>query len=325
MGKRRMSKVISGFILILTFLLIDYFTFNIPPPLENADILIVEGWIPEDQLQTIPPATLKAYKTIVTTGVALPPYFIMPQRGSLIFKDVPGPSRDALSGKDGILVYASGTLSKKQGAGFILYSDTALLDTFLTGRKREAFLVSKKSTERESDSLIIRYFNDGIYRGKDKNLHIYGIEINDTFLSPYSDKVFYDRFDHDGKFRSSNGVFSYADLAATALRQQGIRSEKIIRLEAPGKSRLRTLDSAWGFRDWAQDNDIQGLKVNILTTREHSRKTYHTYRKLLGDSDTETGLLVISPKETKRPVQFRTKLVEYGAYWYYRLFVLPFH
>lgn len=325
MDKRSVIRIASVFILLLILLMVDYYSFRIPPALEKADILIVEGWVPEDQLQKIPVSTLEAYDTLITTGVALPSYFIMPQRGSLIFKNIPSPPDYTTSEEFEIYVYASGSVRKKQGAGFMLYSDTTFLGTFITGPKKEAFKPTNNQEVRGADSLILRYFNDGLYRGRDKNLHIYGIEINDTLLSPYDNQVFYDRFDHDGKFRSSNGVYSYADLAASFLIQEGIGPEKICRVEAPGESRLRTLDSALGFREWVLRNDFHDLEVNILTTKEHSRKTYYTYRKLLREFNVEIGLLVIPGNPEEEPVSTRKNLIEYGAYLFYRLFVLPFH
>jgi hypothetical protein len=101
---------------------------------------------------------------------------------------------------------------------------------------------------------------------------------------------------HDGKEITSGDTSGDAPLAA-ALIQMGIDSSKIKIAEISNSIKThKTFTMAQAAGKWLQHNDPAVRRVNICTGRNHGRKTWCAYRKILGDTF-HVGILTV-PKES---------------------------
>jgi hypothetical protein len=105
----------------------------------------------------------------------------------------------------------------------------------------------------------------------------------------------------------------------------GIDSSRIIAV--PGEKVIinRTLTSAIAVRDWLKTTEIKPAGINILSSGTHSRRTWMTFSKVLGDS-CRVGIISIPDyknNNSKKRRLFKT-FRETAAIVYYWLILLPY-
>jgi len=87
-----------------------------------------------------------------------------------------------------------------------------------------------------------------------------------------------------GMSSQSNDSMTYADLAATRLRNFGIDSDKLVQIKVPAQpTGFRTLASAAAVKRWLDSSRTSVFCVDVFTVGVHARKSWVFFRYALGD------------------------------------------
>jgi hypothetical protein len=293
----------------------------------NANILVVEGWIPFQALDYVASEIrINKYEYIITTGLrSTPEYYNISMDGYLIF--YPKGRLDEFTEPDThiIAVTAISELEGEHSAHFNFWINETIEADFFADTKKRKYAISWKGSLSEIDSVMIHFDNDKMGDFGDRNLFVKEIIINNDIIIPFLNFSVYDIGDLDGKERIINNLTSNADLTRKRLTAIGIDSSLIIAV--PGNKVLinRTLTSAVAFRDWLNKSEIKVKGINIISTGTHSRRTWMTFRKVL-DKTFDIGIISLPDKKnnnsTKR--RFLKTLRETAAIMYYWIILLPY-
>jgi hypothetical protein len=142
----------------------SYLSFN--KPIDNAKILIVEGWLDQRLLNTIPKKFEEGkYDYLVTTGVLCSEYFNESMNGDLIFKV------RATPGKHLLKIYLYGSSVVEEISKFEVYINQNKIGGSESKIRPQYYNFSFNSTEA-IDSVVIRFVNDWVKGNEDRNLYI---------------------------------------------------------------------------------------------------------------------------------------------------------
>ena len=303
--RKYVNKKLVKFLLVLstffTILLFSKFLL-IKNERINANLLIVEGWLPDLAIQMISKEVIDYhYDYIITTGLILGKsnYYEMAYNGYLIFypKLIPKPFN--LNNHHRIEILAHSKKGGKYCAHFNFSINDTLISDFLVDKSLSRYTVIWEGDLNKIDSLVIQFDNDLVDNWGDRNLYIKEIIINSNIIIPYQYNSEYDIGLMDGKERINNNFNSFAEIAKNRLIAYGIDPSKVIAV--PGKSGTmnRTFTSAMAFQEWLKNTDIKVKGINIATLDLHSRRTFMTYRKVLGKSY-DIGILSFSEKDAEQ-------------------------
>lgn len=264
----------------------------------QANILLVEGWLSESDLDIVyEEYNTGNYDKIITTGLTyVDEYFNMYENGYLIFYPK---HRNGIHDKvssHSISVDAYGSLNIKEYAHFDLFINNMVIADFSADKHRRRYSARWEGSISGIDSLMIRFTNDRKDEFGDLNLMVKDIIIDDTIIMPYLHNSEYDISELDRNRRVINDFNSTAERARNWLLSRVTDTTKIIAVPG-GKVRInRTLTSALAFRDWLvrSKTDIKG--INIISSGTHARRTWMTYNRIL-DEKYRIGIISISGSE----------------------------
>jgi hypothetical protein len=267
----------------------------------NANILIVEGWLPEYAIETINNEFKKnRYEYIITTGLkSTGDYYMLSMNGYLTF--YPG-SRFSLSTESAphqIEISAYSELGGKNRAHFNVFVNDSLVSDFLASKKKQNFLVKWQGELIKIDSIMVQFDNDKTGDFGDRNLYVNEITIDHKITIPYLNNSVYDISGQDEKRRIINNFSSNAELARNRLLSTGIDSSIIISVPANRVYINRTLTSALAVRDWLKKSDIKIVGINIISEGTHARRTWMTYNKVLNETY-KIGIISLPEKVNAR-------------------------
>jgi hypothetical protein len=249
----------------------------------NANILLIEGWLPDYALRLADEEFKKnGYDYMVTTGIkSTTDYYILPHNGYLVFN-----TRDrfnALSGygQHSIDIDAVSDQRGDEKAHFNLYINDTLLTDFFVDKKIKKYKVNWVGNPHKVDSVLIQFTNAGTEELNNRNLYVKDIIFDHKTKIRYQNNTEYDIGQLDGKERVINKYDSYAVYARKRLIAMGVDSSLVI--ATPGKRTKinRTLTSALAFRNWLDTTRTKVTGVNIFTVGTHARRTWMTYDKIL--------------------------------------------
>jgi hypothetical protein len=249
----------------------------------KANILIVEGWLPDYALEMAYNEFRKnGYDYIITTGLQTSiNYYALYSNGFLIFY-----SKNRLLGTDenelhSIEVDAFSELGGDNRAHFNLFINDSLTTDFYVEKKEKKYKTNWKGSLKNIDSIMVQFDNDSWGDFGDRNLFIKDINIDHRITIPdlnKSESVVL----RVGKEQSViNNFNSNAELSRFRLMSMGIDSTQI--KASPGKRVIinRTLTSALSFRDWLKTTKIDIKGINIISLGAHTRRTWMIYNKIL--------------------------------------------
>jgi hypothetical protein len=251
----------------------------------NADILVVEGWLPHYALEMAYSEFKKSkYMYVVTTGTRYTPeYYKISDNGYLIFytHDL----LSALSGKGShtIEIKAFSDMTGENRAHFNFFVNDSLSADFYTEKRKRGYSFTWNGCLTDIDSVMVQYDNDIYEPPLDRNLSVSEISFDGKVTIPYLFHSEYDMLKLDGKLRFRNNLTTTAQMARSKLIRIGIDSTRIIAVSAEKEGINRTLTSALEFRKWinSQGKDING--INIISLGPHARRTWMTYNKILNE------------------------------------------
>ena len=260
----------------------------------NANILIVEGWLPEYALDM----AFKEYKKndyeyIITTGLEyFNEYFMLSENGYLIFHPDINNSVNNEVRQHIITVNACGSLGGAYSAHFNLFVNNLLIGDFYADKHKRRFSGKWNGSLSEIDTITVQFTNDKADKYGDINLFIKEIVIDSKLTIPYFNNSEFDMFCGEGKKRIINNFNSVAESARIRLLCMGIDSAKVSAVPSEMANINRTLASALSFREWLKETTINIRGINIISMGTHARRTWMTYNKIL-DEKYDIGIISV--------------------------------
>lgn len=290
------KKLIRRLLVILVFILLTGLVF-IKPAFNylsgflsksekvDANVLIVEGWLPENALYQAGEEFKKGkYEYIVTTGIKTTfSYFGLYSNGYLIFK-----TRKHLGGlsknSDHVIdIDAYSELGGVNRAHFNFFINDSLISNFYADEKKRNYSVHWKGSLSNIDSVSVQFDNDSWGQFGDRNLFVKNITIDNQIVIPYMNNSIYAESDSKNKPIALTNFYSNAELARGKLISMGIDSTKIFASPGERVKINRTLTSALAFRNWLYKSGIKVSGINIFSMGTHARRTWMTYNKILNE------------------------------------------
>jgi hypothetical protein len=249
----------------------------------DANILLVEGWLPDNALMTAYEEFEKnGYEHIITTGInASQDCFNIHSNGFLIFYTGKWlPVSDSTAAHT-IEVDAFSELGGTGRAHFNLFVNNRAAGDFYAEKGRGKYMITWEGNLSGIDSVMVQFDNDRMDESGDRNLYVRKIIIDNSVMIPYLNNSVYDISTSDVHIRMVNTITSGADYARARLILAGIDSSMITAVPAKKVKINRTLTSALAFRDWLKTSNIRVNGINIISMGPHSRRTWMTYSKVL--------------------------------------------
>ena len=251
----------------------------------KANILIVEGWVPDYAIEKAYEEYRKnGYQYIITTGLKnSSPYFELSEDGYLIF--YPGNRFHGMSeySPHSIAVIAYSELGGENRAHFNMYINKTLEADFLAGKRKDKYGITWNGKLSDIDSIIVQFTNDAKGDFGDRNLYVKEIIVDNKITIPYPYNSEFDASALDGKRRIINNFNSKPEFVRNKLVSMGIDSSRVIAVPCKRVRINRTLKSALAFRDWLQTSKININGINIITVGMHARRTWMIYNKILNE------------------------------------------
>jgi hypothetical protein len=309
-SKKRLLTILALFILVSAALFLPAISFLSKRLAEtkrvDANILLVEGWIPPYGLRMAFNEFKKnGYDHIVTTGLkSTSDYFNVFTNGSLIFYT----SGRLLNEKEiinhTIEIKAFSSLGGEDCARFSVLINDSIAGNFIADKRRRTYTIVWKGRLSGIDSVSVKFLNDLVGANGDRNLFIKEIIFDHKIIIPYQLNSIYTYPESDRIIKIKNDYASYAQLAGNSLMSLGIDSSQIDIIPGEKVSLNRTLTSALAFRDWLKRTDIEVKGINIVTMGIHAERTFMTYNKIL-NKKYEIGIISLTDYEARHSRKYK--------------------
>jgi Ca-dependent carbohydrate-binding module xylan-binding len=249
----------------------------------RANVLIVEGWLPEYAIDLAFNKFEKdKYDYIVTTGLKyFEEYFELSENGYLVFHPKISDQVRNDECQHTIDVDAYGSLNGSNSSHFNVYINNVLTGDYFADKHKRKYSVKWAGLLSAIETIAIQFTNDKVDEYGDRNLYVKDIVIDHKIVIPYLNNSEYDMYQLGGKRRMVNNCNSVAELARNRLLAIGIDSAKVIAVPGEMVKINRTLTSALAFRDWLNKTDINIKGLNIISLGAHTRRTWMIYNKIL--------------------------------------------
>jgi hypothetical protein len=293
----------------------------------TANILIVEGWLPEYALEmAYREYRQNGYDLIVTTGMkSRTPYFNVSSNGYLIFYTKDKFSKINEAGPHSIEIDAYSSLGGSNRAHFNVFINDSLLSGFVAEKREKKFRIVWEGNLNAIDSISVQFDNDRWDKSGDRNLFVKEIIVDGKINIPYLNNSDYFFKSRNGMKRIRNNINSNAELAKMQLINLGVDSSLIKAVPAEKVIINRTLTSALAFRDWLGSESIDVRGINIISMGTHARRTWMTYNRILNEkyeigiiSLPESGSSKFSLKRILKTIRETLGII------YYWLILLPY-
>jgi hypothetical protein len=249
----------------------------------KANILLVEGWLPDSALELAREEFRKnGYEYIVTTGLkSSVDYYGLFEDGFLIFY-----AKNAFRLKNENAVHsfevsAYSELGGENRSHFNMYINDSIAANFYAEKEKKNYVFNWNGNLDKIDSIMVEFDNDDYGDFGDRNLYVKEINIDNNLTIPYLNNSAYSVHYKDRTIRSLNNYDSNAGLARSRMISMGIDSSRIIATAGERVTINRTLTSALAFRDWIKTTKINIKGINIISLGAHTRRTWMIYDKIL--------------------------------------------
>lgn len=294
----------------------------------DANILIIEGWLPDVALEMTKREIDKdVYDIIFTTGVRSSEldFCLVAMNGYLIF--YPEFPSDADENYENHLIGI--TARSKMGgvycSHFNFYLNDSLMADFDADDKAGKYYLNWFGSLNDIDSMMVQFTNDMVDENGDRNLYVREITIDNKIIIPYQYNSVLDIGSIGGSDRIVNNYESHPQIIRNKLISRGLDSTKIVAVPAKKTHFNRTLTSALALKRClkASGKNIKG--INIISMGIHSRRTWLTYKRIL-DKSYQIGIIslsdsTISEYGTSEVLKNLGEALELVYYW---IILLPF-
>lgn len=292
----------------------------------KANILIVEGWLPDYALEMAYNEFRKSgYDYIITTGLQTPiSYYGLFSNGFLIFYSKNRFSAINDYGPHSIEVDAYSELGGENRAHFNLFINDSLTADFYVEKKEKKYKTNWKGSLNNIDSIMVQFDNDSWGDFGDRNLYIKDINIDHKITIPNLNKSESVVLKVGSERSIINNFNSNAELSKYRLMSMGIDSSQI--KATPGKRVIinRTLTSALSFRDWLKTSKLDIKGINIISLGAHTRRTWMIYNKIL-HKKYEVGIISLPDYDFNQSGSYRllkTVREALGIIYYWFILIL---
>jgi hypothetical protein len=312
---------VSGFILIRTAFNSAQLFLSKTQKIK-ANLLIVEGWLPDYALEmACNEFRSNNYDLIVTTGIKSSDldYCTVASNGYLIFYPHFKSILNNDIGHHTIEVTAHSMMNGNYCAHFNFFVNDSLVADFKADKRERKYGINWEGPLKNIDSLMIQFDNDLWDDFGDRNLYVKEIIIDHKIIIPYQ---FHSELDIgllDGKERIVNNFDSNAELCRNRLIAYGIDSTLVVAVPAKKVYINRTLTSVLAFRNWIKSTDRRVTGINIISLGVHSRRTWISYKKVLGKSY-DIGIISLPENgnhKSGRPRVFAILYEVFGIIYYW--------
>jgi hypothetical protein len=287
----------------------------------KANILSVEGWIPEYALnEAYDEFHNGSYDYIVTTGYSLPSHLTLFTNSRMSFFPSAEVKTNSANTLHTIFIHASSSLGDEDSCHFNLYINDRKIAAHYTSDNKGKFELTWQRNVNDIDSLIIEFDNDMVNEKGDRNLRIMEFTLNGYNLIIEHADVF---LILKKQYRNISAV-SYAELAAHYFTDRGIDPNKVIPVFNPRPNINRTYGNALAFSEWLEKTPVEVAGINVFSMDFHSRRTWLIYNKLIAPQY-ELGIISVPDLSVNRSraIKFTRILKESAALLYYYILVLP--
>lgn len=272
---------------------------SINKPLKKADILLLEGWINDNEVKEAMKLYYdSSYRYIVTTGVNTSKYYMMGMDGDLV---VNTKNLNINKGKHFIDINAYSSLANGVSGQFELYANNKKIGETFTTQNPENYNFSF-TTDYSVDSIMIRFMNDALYNDEDINLYVSTVSVDKRTISVNDTLNYYTTIVN--KNWKNYLAKNHAIRIKKVLKQYGLPDDKVIAISTPSYNESRTAETAKNtirVLDSLFKSDT--LRINIFSRYPHTRRTYNAYKKY-AENKMQIGILSssehISRKEKGR-------------------------
>jgi Ca-dependent carbohydrate-binding module xylan-binding len=293
----------------------------------KANILIVEGWLPQYAIDlAFKEFEKNKYDYIVTTGLKyFEEYFELSENGYLVFHPKIANSVRNEESQHTIEVNASGSLNGAYSAHFNLYVNNVQKGDFFADKHKRKYSVKWVGSLSGIETIAIQFTNDKVDEYGDINLYVKDIVIDHKIVIPFLNNSEYDMSQLGGKRRMVNNFNSVAELARNQLLAMGVDSAKVTAVPGAMVNINRTLTSALAFRDWLAKSDINIKGLNIISLGAHTRRTWMIYNKILKDRY-PIGIISVPDYNYNRSYIYKLfkTIRETLGIIYYRIILIPY-
>ena len=276
---------------VLIGLLVFSFKDQLPGPIENADMYIVEAWIPPSLLEYTADYLVKNnVDSAYIVGVGTKPL----KKKARDFRQLNCPINlisngylmlNAGSGAicgDSILIDVEASSVNNIGAFILLFANDTLIDQRIINGRDSIHIHCKNKLER----LTVYFANDAYCSKKeDRNLRIHAITSN---------KGEYELEKRYGGVHILPEKLAMTNAKKAQFYLEELASNKICyeRIERNTNVNNKTLQASLLFKEWLAKRAVSNkkLKVNIITSKNHSRRTYINYKNAL-EPYAEVGII----------------------------------
>lgn len=324
---KKLVKTITGMLLIIIIIFSAEWFLSKNEPV-NANLLVVEGWLPNSAIQmTKEEFNNHQYDYLVTTGLILDEsdFFMMAYNGYLIV--YPRSLSDLNNGRNSHLIeiVAHSKNGGKYRSHFNFYVNDSLVIDFKVDKKLGKYKVNWSGYLHNIDSLMIEFDNDLADNWGDCNLYIKEIIIDDSIHISYQFNSVYDMGLLDSKKRMKNDFGSYAEIGRNNLIASGIDSSDVIAVPGRRGKINRTFASSLAFKEWLDKSGIDVKGINIVSQGAHSRRTWITYKKVMGKTY-DVGIIALPENDPGNSrIQYLIKIfyesIGYVYYWLILTFI----
>jgi hypothetical protein len=292
----------------------------------SANVLLVEGWLPADDIKTALDEFQKGgYDLIVTTGMR--PVFegcVLYENGYLVFLTKDRLHNHKGSGNHTIEVDAFSSTGGENSSKFNLFVNNYYVDNYTADKKKRKYVCQWKGELDAIDSVTVQFLNDKHSEFFDRNLYVSRVVIDDSIIIPALHFSEFDRGAWDGKQRVSNKADSNAEQARNLLLSLGVDSSSVISVPGNRVKINRTLTSALAMRDWLSSSGVKVKGINIISLGSHARRTWMTYHKIL-DKKYSIGIISLPEAKNQSLARFFFKTIREGvAIVYYSIILIPY-
>ncbi len=236
-------------------------------PVANAQVLIVEGWMPDVCLQqAYEEYSSNKYKLIITTGGATPDEFVMTDKSSMVYDF----SEQALPPKKNtnIQILARGTKCDKVYPHMNVYVNNELVGSTFVSKHVQAYEL-KLDEAVLIDDLKLEYTNDGFNETEDRNLIVESVQVNEHVYSARSHLVTIDY----GYKQVKTYYYNYADKAAAYMMNLGLTSKELLALPTECATGSKTVASARTVAQWFSKHPDKYESANLMSMGVHAKRS----------------------------------------------------
>jgi len=186
-----------------------------------------------------------------------------------------------------IIVSARGWSALGKQAHLLLFVNDQFIGDYFVSDEMQKYSFELKTNPGTIKSLSVCFDNDLDAPLVDRNLFVQSVQINDemiiadqinTHIIPENSADFF-------------GFESEAELTGQYLRAIGVEGSKISTISFSAGNSMQTLTAAKVFSNWLKENKC--MEINLVSSGVHSRRTWFTYNKIVGDQ-TETGIICVN-------------------------------